>query len=266
MNLAERSLERVAPVTAVRLRLMRRARQHDLMIEVMKRFVGPNATAVDVGAHRGVYTLLLSRLVGPSGRVHAIDPLPRNVASLQRLARRSRSVIVHAVALSSTAGSVQLFVPMAAGHHLDALASVRPPSVPHSVVRVTTDTLDGILENHPVDFVKCDAEGHEDAVLAGARDTLSLRPTVVIKTEQRHRSEPVTDVLAGMLARGYAGFAFGSDRLRPIADFDVERDQLRFVPDGFVTGSMPRGYVHTFLFTSPDADVSSLMAGRPAQT
>jgi FkbM family methyltransferase len=236
------------------------------MIEVIKHFVGPDATAVDVGAHRGVYTLLLSGLVGPAGRVHAIDPLPRNVASLERLARRSRSVTVHAVAVSSAAGTAEIFVPMPAGHHLDALASVRPPSVAHSVVRVTTDTLDGILENHPVDFVKCDAEGHEDAVLAGARATLSALPTVVIKTEQRHRSKPVTDVLAGMLARGYTGFAFGVDRLRPIAEFDVERDQLRFVPDGFVTGSMPRGYVHTFLFTPPHADVSSLMAGRPAQT
>src|SRR5262245_37802439 len=41
------------------------------------------ATALDIGANVGFYTLLLSRAVGPTGSVIAVEPDRRNVAHLR---------------------------------------------------------------------------------------------------------------------------------------------------------------------------------------
>jgi protein-L-isoaspartate O-methyltransferase len=45
-------------------------------------FVRPGDVVLDVGAHIGYYTLLLSRLVGDQGRVYAFEPDPSNFALL----------------------------------------------------------------------------------------------------------------------------------------------------------------------------------------
>ena len=50
--------------------------------DFMWRNVKPGQVAVDVGANHGYYTVLLSDLVGPEGRVHAFEPNPRLAALL----------------------------------------------------------------------------------------------------------------------------------------------------------------------------------------
>src|SRR5258708_39247243 len=42
----------------------------------LSRVVGPGDVCIDVGAAAGLYTVPLSRLVGPSGVVHSVEPLP----------------------------------------------------------------------------------------------------------------------------------------------------------------------------------------------
>ena len=44
----------------------------------------------DVGAHVGFYTLLASTLVGPTGRVVAFEPAPRNLRYLKEHLRLNR--------------------------------------------------------------------------------------------------------------------------------------------------------------------------------
>lgn len=46
---------------------------------LISKIVVPGKTVFDLGAHAGSYTLLFSELVGPTGRVVAFEPVPRNV-------------------------------------------------------------------------------------------------------------------------------------------------------------------------------------------
>jgi FkbM family methyltransferase len=69
-------------------------------------------TVLDVGAHNGFYTLLASKKVGPSGRVIAFEPSPRE---RQRLLsnlwiNRCSNVIVEPVALAEEDSVATLFV------------------------------------------------------------------------------------------------------------------------------------------------------------
>jgi predicted methyltransferase len=52
--------------------------------EYKKRIIFENTvrqgnTVLDIGAYVGFYTVLASILVGPTGKVHAFEPLPRNL-------------------------------------------------------------------------------------------------------------------------------------------------------------------------------------------
>src|SRR3989304_1382083 len=67
----------------------------------------PGAVVYDIGAHVGYYTLLASVLCGPSGKVFAFEPSPRNLSRLRWhvSANGCRNVIVFDNALSDRVGS-----------------------------------------------------------------------------------------------------------------------------------------------------------------
>jgi hypothetical protein len=129
--------------------------------------------------------------------------------------------------------------------------------VEHVSVRV--ETLDGLLadRSRPVDFIKCDVEGHERAVLAGAAGLLEAdAPTMLIEIEQRHQEGDIRETFAVLDEFGYDGYAVRPDALAPTSDFDVERDQLAFVRADPEAALMPPGYVNDFLFVSRRRSVS----------
>ena len=51
---------------------------------VMREFVRPGSVAIDVGTSYGDEVIELSELIGPSGRVYAIEPCPNYFPALQR--------------------------------------------------------------------------------------------------------------------------------------------------------------------------------------
>ena len=52
-----------------------------------RRILKPGMTVADVGANIGVYSRFFSRLVGPSGHVHAFEPAEQNYTHLTQTAR-----------------------------------------------------------------------------------------------------------------------------------------------------------------------------------
>lgn len=264
MNRLERVIDSRFPSAALRLRLLKKRLHSDWTLRIARELVGAGDVVVDIGANRGVYAAALARYVGSQGVVHAIDPFPVNVRSLERLRQSHPNVVVHALALSDQQGTAQMYVPVHAGRRIDALASlVGPPQVPHDVVGVEVQTLDALLLANgatAASFVKCDVEGHEDGVLRGGRRSLrSSLPTLFVEIEQRHRREPIAETLDELMSWGYVGHALTRRGLIPLSAFDVDRDQIRHLPDGFVPYEMPPDYVGDFLFTRPDVPLEGLM-------
>src|SRR5262249_17858054 len=106
-----------------------------------------------------------------------------------------------------------------------------------------------------VTFIKCDVEGHEAAVLRGATSTLKRwHPALFIELEQRHQADggDIGDTVAQLLALDYAGYAVHPGALRPLEEFDLQRDQLDYLQREFMPYAMPPGYVHDFLFVPRD--------------
>src|SRR5882762_7447241 len=148
------------------------------------RFLRPGMTALDIGAHHGLYTLLASKRVGPSGRVFAFEPSPRERKALRWNVRmnRCKNVVIEGLALGNEEGEGSLYV---VDGHETGCNSLRPPALTGetSPIQVRVTSLDGWLGTHlakSVDFIKLDVEGGELSVLQGAQRLLEGRPRPII--------------------------------------------------------------------------------------
>lgn len=149
---------------------------------VLAERVRPGMRCVDVGANIGVYTLLLARLAGPSGRVWAFEPEPENFALLERNVAQNGYGNVECVrkAVSDRSGAAELgFCEEHRGDH-----RLFDPDPSHRRVPIETVTLDAFFEpGARIDVLKMDIEGAEVAALEGMRRVIRDNPGIVVIAE-----------------------------------------------------------------------------------
>jgi FkbM family methyltransferase len=233
--------------------LWRRRQRRDLALAVADHFATSGTTVVDVGASWGLFTYHLARRVGKAGQVYSFEPHPANAPMLRKLATARRHVHFSPSAVSDRAGRAELLVPRQQTRLVTAQASLSHgfdgQGVDVETIEVPTVRLDDeIGQDVRVDFVKIDVEGHEMSVLSGGSSMLRRhRPSILIEIEQRHLSVPIEDVFEQLEELGYHVFYVTKTALRPIADFNTERDQMSMVRSGeFHPFAMPQRYVHDF--------------------
>jgi FkbM family methyltransferase len=227
--LAARAVGRCHRPTGMEL-LWRALRRRDAALRLVDALVAPGQVIVDAGASMGLFASRMARLVGPRGRVHAFEPNPERHARLQALTGPQRPIVLHPVALSDTPGEGQLWIPRVNGRvraeraFLDARGKRHASAEPVSVRLARCDQELG-EDCKRVAFIKCDVEGHEAAVLAGAAEIIEhARPPVLVEVEERHHGRPLDAVLADLVPDGYAAWAVAGAGLRPAGELDLDRD------------------------------------------
>ncbi len=208
--------------------------------------------SVDIGASIGSYTV---HLLNCSRKCYAFEPRPDSAAYLaERLAARPNPRLnVQTVALSDRTGHAQLRV---VTHDTGRSSIERENPVEQlgavEVLTVPTRCLDDYDSIESVGCIKIDVEGHEDAVLRGARRIL-LRdhPSLLIEIEERHKRHSVSTVNRFLGGLGYRGFFYRRNRLHPIDRFRVEEHQNVSNIAGNVGGESR--YVNNFLFFAGEA-------------
>jgi FkbM family methyltransferase len=140
------------------------------MIEAALSALKPGDTFLDVGSHYGTYAVLASKLVGPTGRVIAVEPHPESLEILREnlAVNHCENVEVLNCAFSDTTAPMALaYNKYCAGPQRDS----DPASAVHTAYGVAGDEA---LRSAPVPAaVKIDVEGHEFSVLSGLKRTLS---------------------------------------------------------------------------------------------
>ncbi len=141
----------------------------DIELDLLPNYLKPGMTGLDVGANVGLFSLEMGRLVGPTGRVVALEPDPVNLEMLKRNleANQAHNVRVLNQAASDLSGQGRLFI--RSEHSGDSRIYAHDYS--QRALPVQTVRLDDLLNQLPgVDFVKIDTQGAETAVLRGMRD------------------------------------------------------------------------------------------------
>lgn len=188
----------------------------------LRQVVQPGSVCLDVGAAAGLYTLVLSRLTGPAGQVHSVEPLPFAHPGWNRLllARQRPNVRHHAVALGAEPGRGIMSVPLRRNRPVTGRSFLAQQTTglgsnaefaAHQTVDVAVATIDALCARAHLtrlDFIKIDAEGAELHILNGGQLSIErFRPAMLIEIEARHTARyqyAPHDIVRWAADRGYA--------------------------------------------------------------
>jgi len=160
--------------------------------EIMRAVLPVGGTAIDVGANAGWHTLLMARLVGPQGRVLAVEPNPSVRAHLGRniAINRLGQVAVVASALADAQGTLNFLAPDADHPASGSGHVVADDAAPPDAIRVAATTLDSLAAEQKLDrldLIKIDAEGFEWPILQGAQTSIArFRPYIIFEFDQAY--------------------------------------------------------------------------------
>jgi FkbM family methyltransferase len=182
--------------------------------QLLVRHVKPGGTFYDVGANVGFYTLLASRLLGPTGRVIAFEPSPRNLGFLRHhlVLNSATNVEVLDLAISDSEGVTQFSV----GDDPKKSKITAAADIAAGDITVRTTTLDRLMgELPPPDLIEMDIEGAEYAALCGAEQLLRRSsPAIFLSTHGQDVHKACCELLCTL---GYKLQAIGP---RSIAETD----------------------------------------------
>jgi len=216
----------------------REKRKGEAGLRLLPFLLDPDRAALDIGANRGIWAHEMAEVCG---QVWAFEPNPKLFAVLKAAA--GRTVACRAEALSDAVGEAELLIPGEAGRYSNQGASLNPDKVgdrAHMRVRVTTARLDD-LDPPQTGFMKIDVEGHERAVLEGARGLIARdRPAMIVEIEERHTGRDLDGELDFVESLGYRTLALKAGRLIDRARLDVEADHR--------AKAGKAGYVNNFVF------------------
>ncbi|MGH9472117.1 MAG: FkbM family methyltransferase [Terriglobales bacterium] len=202
--------------------------------ELLKSLVAPGDIVCDVGAHAGYWTLALARMVGPAGRVIALEPSPRNYARLRANLELNDCGAAggRVMALNMAAGDRQgsaAFVEAGSWSHLanvtysapasevlpPARASANAPARASAEVEVRRlDDLVAVELFPSPSFLLIDVEGAAGSVLRGAEQLLCLRrPRLLCELHNPVEQKEVVSLLA---ACGYRTRRVSAGRAYPL--------------------------------------------------
>lgn len=152
---------------------------------LLRRFILPGDCVLDIGANIGIVSLLMSKLVGPSGIVHAFEPNPIVFETLAEaiVFNRRSNIQIHRVALGNQDTTMELHVPVGNSGAGSLLQDAK--STARQTHEVAVRRLDRISFNRRVAFVKIDVEGMECEVFSGAERMLrNNKPAVLFEANE----------------------------------------------------------------------------------
>lgn len=173
----------------------------------LEKLVRKNDTVIDIGANLGYYTRTLSRLVGQSGKVYAVEPMPPVLEVLRHNVRHCENVEILPYALGCADQKIAMANDSArTDGYLGTGQNFVKETGEHGDVEFEAEMrrgseLFGSLRR--LNFVKCDIEGYELNVMREMQPVIDRHhPVVLIETGGDNRRQ-IIDLFTRMGYRGY---------------------------------------------------------------
>lgn len=228
-----------------------RFRNDPLEIKTMLEHTPRDGVALDIGAHKGAYLWWLARRVGSNGRAIGVEPQTELADRLKTAYAKKPWVSIVNAAVSTESGSATLSIQGEGVSHGATLRQVGEDVKDIRTTQVQTISMSDLIDQQGVsrlDFIKCDAEGYERAIMQAGSDVLDrFRPSVLIECELRLGAgcqDPVGELWDVFRPLGYDAKCFYNGDMIPIDSFEYSTHQRD--PDD------KAHYGNNFILTHPD--------------
>lgn len=199
---------------------------------IVQKYLKPGDTAIDIGAHIGYYTLLMSRLVSTNGLVVAFEPAPRNLEILRRNVDENavKNATIHPTAVGSKPGMGRLYLSTnSVDHHLfDAEES-------RESILVNTTSLDEHFAGTDIniDFIKMDIQGGEAEAIRGMTGLMEAGRIKTILFEFWPQGLCAAEADAKELIQVIESLNYRIEEVQPdgLASIDITALLKRFTPE-----------------------------------
>lgn len=147
---------------------------------IIKQRLKPDSNCIDVGCHKGEILEMMLKYA-PNGQHFAFEPIPYLYNDLVRKFDRMATIYPYALAdeKGKTTFNLVKNAPAYSGlkqRHYD----IQNPEI--EVINVEEETLDDLLGDTRIDFIKIDVEGGEFGVLKGGKNLLKNNlPTILFE-------------------------------------------------------------------------------------
>lgn len=179
---------------------------------LIKKYVVPNSTVIDIGAHIGTHTLTLSRCAGKLGKVYAFEPqmkIYREFVMNLKL-NGCNNVIAYRAAVGNSTGVVEMMKAATGNEGGTGFGKGG------DFVRIFP--IDQLALEDNISFIKLDVENTEYQVLLGARNTIAKnRPVILLEIMGNYECLPrkspewVTKTIQLLNEMGYTVNHLGGD-------------------------------------------------------
>jgi FkbM family methyltransferase len=167
---------------------------------ILQKVLKPGMTVLDIGANIGYYAMMERDLVGPEGRIIAVEPASANIAMLKRNVALNghENIDFFHMAISDRDGSQELLIsPFSNLHSFHVRTDAKRQT--GETEEVETRTVPSLMaEFGQPDLLRMDVEGHEVEVFNGMIEAIErgeLAPMIVFETHRRHYT-PEHDMVA----------------------------------------------------------------------
>ena len=158
------------------------------LAEAMQKYGRPGTTVLDIGAHFGYFSLILSQCVGAEGRCIAFEALSENAEKISKTvyANTVENIQVENLAISDEDGNVSFEISSNSFMgKLKASAADSQFEFKDRLVSVKAMTLDSYVNCSGLDnisLIKIDVEGAERKVVRGGNKTiLNHKPVLLVE-------------------------------------------------------------------------------------
>ncbi len=154
-------------------------------IEFLTNTCIPGMTVIDIGAHLGLMSVIISKLIGDKGKIYSFEPTPKTFAIFKDIIKKNNGdkiIFPFNKAVSNFDGKMDFFVDENEGSNANSLVGRKDKSRISEKMDVTTlDTFVKEMKLDKLDLIKIDAEGSELDVLHGALETFEkFKPKIVL--------------------------------------------------------------------------------------
>jgi FkbM family methyltransferase len=133
----------------------------------------PGMRVFDIGANVGYYSQKFAEAVGPTGEVHAFEPVPASADKVRELQQQYPWLYVHQCAIADKPGRIMMNTDADSTSPVNRIVIAETDaSMGISVPVMTVD--EAVAEFGVPAAIKIDVEGYEWHVLQGARKSLVL--------------------------------------------------------------------------------------------